>query len=62
MTVLDQTHTTQPTVAATLRAVENAVDSSAMGLIKHQPDFVHIRVSEDAAKAEGDYAKVCLNS
>ncbi|KGO69341.1 hypothetical protein PITC_095230 [Penicillium italicum] len=58
MTALDQTQTTQPTVAATLGAVENAVDSSAMELIQRQPEFVHIHVSEDATKAEGDYVKL----
>jgi hypothetical protein len=62
MTALEQTKTTQPTVAATLRAVESAVDSSAMELIQHQPEFVHIHDSEDAAKAERDYAKVCPSS
>jgi hypothetical protein len=59
MAVLDQTQPTQPTVSETLRAIESSIESSAMELIQHQPEFVHIHSSEDAAKAEGDYAKVC---
>lgn len=59
MVVLDPKQTTQPTVAATLKAIASAADLSATRLIQHQPEFVHINSSEDATKAEGDYAKVC---
>lgn len=59
MVVHDKTQAVQPTVPATLRAIGNAVDSSTMGLIQHQPEFVHVNSAEDAAKVEGDYDKVC---
>lgn len=61
MGFLDPTQQMQPTVAETLRAIENSADSSAMELLQHQPEFVHINSSQDAARAEEDYAKVCLS-
>lgn len=59
--VPDQSQQTQPTVAETLRAIDTSANSNAMELLQNQPGFVHINSSQDAAKAEGDYAKVCLS-
>lgn len=61
MLVPDQSQQTQPTVAETLRAIDTLANSNAMELLQNQPGFVHINSSQDAAKAEGDYAKVCLS-
>ncbi|KAJ5267875.1 hypothetical protein N7478_010683 [Penicillium angulare] len=58
MAVPDQSQQTQPTVAETLRAIDTSADSSAMEPLQNQPKFVHINSFQDAAKAEGDYAKL----